>query len=164
MIGILQYLYQAVIAPLLRDFLKEKILSLKHRLQFGQATLSFDDELAVKILIRSVSSIIKNLRYIDLYLIYRTKRLVKTDPQLASVMRKRAYAINQIVDPELREIVTSLDEYLLRALIINSSGLLFWLSPVIFVAYLRKRFLNEWSERLKLTVRSFAFVQERVAR
>jgi hypothetical protein len=74
---------------------------------------------------------------------------------------QRKHAIDQS-DPRLQGIVIRLDRYLLNALLINSGSLLFWMSPIILIVFIRNRFLKIWPDWIRLTVKSFVFVPERV--
>ncbi len=155
-LGLFHYLYQGLVAPLMRLFLLEKLYELKRRLRpLYRSTVSNTEE--VSILDKSIETAIQNLDKFDIYIIYTASRHVKAKTQLRNETIKRNNGIGSPNDPNLRSIANLFDDYLLRALMINSGGLLLWLAPLLSVVYLRNRLITTWSNRIKATMRSTVF-------
>jgi hypothetical protein len=158
-LAILHFIYEAIIAPTLKDAVGYDMLSLRNRLWLLRVSSVNKEDGAFDVVENSIEGARENLERYTFTRIYFNRRSI-SEAELATLVDERNRLIDGVGEPELHSIVDLLDKYRFKALLINCGGLLFWLLPIILVYQIQNRFTNVWMERVKKMMMAFVLVPD----
>ena len=150
----LHFWYERLMAPNLRGLLRLDMELLILRIDVLRKSSVYREDIAFDLVDSSIKVAIHNISKFNLSSIKKMRRLMKNDYALMDDIARKNDIISRAKDPELLEIVTLLDKYVVKAFTVNCGGMMFWLSPFLLVNYFNSNILKPWIERIRVSVRS----------